>query len=270
MTPEKLAEIKHIEKAAGAKFIAREKAEEELFGESSESSLVTTQKQAQIDEKKELGQIRKAGFKTDRAYTQDEIDKGVVLNAAIILKDPSKIKDTMKKIDEVSQKNNLGLRVVTWQKAAGIIGQFVTVAKAILYLVVLIIFIVALVIINNAVMMATLQRVKEIGTMRAIGANRSFVLVMILIETILLGITFGFAGTMAGSFIVTGMGSSGLPAVNEFLYFFFSGPRLYPTLGAGSIIGSMLIIFMVTTLSSLYPAILATRVSPITAMQSEE
>ena len=44
-------------------------------------------------------------------------------------------------------------------------------------------------------MMATLQRVREIGTMRAIGAQRSFVLCLVLLETLLLGLSFGAAGT---------------------------------------------------------------------------
>ncbi|MDH4200237.1 MAG: FtsX-like permease family protein [Spirochaetia bacterium] len=269
LTPEKLAEAKHLEKAAGVKIIDRDKAEEELFGGAWDSA-VSTGSQTDIDEKKELGMIRKKDSSVNRAYTQSEIDDGVVINAAIILKDPSKIKETMKQIKTVSDKNQLDLRVVTWQKAAGMIGQFVLVAKVILYLVVFIIFVVALVIINNAVMMATLQRVQEIGTMRAIGAGRSFVLAMILVETVLLGLTFGIAGTAAGSLIIKVLGHNGIPAMNEFLYFFFSGPRLYPALGVGSIVWSMVIIFIVTIVSALYPAIIATRVSPITAMQSEE
>jgi len=270
LTPEKLLETKQLEKAAGARIIERDKAEEELFGADSSSSIVTTSRQAPIDEKKELGVIRKTDTSANRVYTQAEIDKGVVINAAIILKNPSKMKETMEKIGEVSNKNNFDLKVVTWQKAAGFIGQFVVVAKMILYLVVFIIFVVALVIINNAVMMATLQRTKEIGTMRALGAQRPFVLSMILVETVILGLTFGLAGTVAGSLIVGYLGQVGIPAMNDFLYFFFSGPRLFPALGAGSVIGAMTIIVVVATISALYPALMASKVSPLTAMQAEE
>jgi ABC-type antimicrobial peptide transport system permease subunit len=135
---------------------------------------------------------------------------------------------------------------------------------------VFIIFVVALVIINNAIMMATLQRSREIGTMRAIGAQRGFVLSLVLIETLLLGLSFGVVGTFLGSMLVKWLGHVGIPAGNEFLYFFFSGPRLYVNLGLGSIIGAFIIIFLVTAVSALYPAIIATRVSPIQAMSSED
>ena len=70
----------------------------------------------------------------------------------------------------------LALKAIDWQKASGIVGQFVTMIRVVLYMAVLIIFVVALVIINNALVMATLERVQEIGTLRAVGAQRRFVL----------------------------------------------------------------------------------------------
>ena len=118
--------------------------------------------------------------------------------------------------------------------------------------------------------MATLQRVREIGTMRAIGAQRSFVLSLVLVETLFLGLAFGSAGTFLGSMAVRWMGRHGIPARNEFLYFFFSGPRLYVGLSAGSLIGAFVVICVVASISALYPAIIATRVSPLQAMQSED
>lgn len=270
VTPEKLAESKRLEQSAGAKFVEKDKAEAELFGG---SAVVESAASAKIDDQAELGGVKydaTAQSMMNRSYSTEEIEKGVVLNAAVILKDPSRIQETMKEIGDVSKKSGLDLRIVTWQKAAGNLGQFVFVAKVVLYFAVFIIFIVALVIINNAVMMATLQRVREIGTMRAIGAQRSFVLSLVLIETLFLGISFGTAGTVLGSLVVKWMGYKGIPAVNEFLYFFFSGPRLYVGLSIGSLIGAFVIICLVTSISALYPAIVATRVSPIQAMQTED
>ncbi len=133
-----------------------------------------------------------------------------------------------------------------------------------------IIFVVALVIINNAVVMATLQRVREIGTLRAIGAQRRFVLGMVLMETVMLGLAFGAVGAVLGALIVSWLGHVGIPAGNEFLYFFFSGPRLYPGLSIGSLFGAFVVVIFVTCASALYPAIMATRVSPIQAMASED
>jgi ABC-type antimicrobial peptide transport system permease subunit len=130
---------------------------------------------------------------------------------------------------------------------------------------------VAMVIINNSVMMATLQRTPEVGTMRAIGAQRSFILTMVVLETLTLGLVFGGAGALFGSGVVAFLHSQGISAAgNDTLYFFFSGPRLYPTLSATNIIAALVIVILVTTLSTLYPAFLATRVPPVRAMQTDE
>lgn len=270
VTPEKLEESKRLKAQTGVTFVDRDKAEAELFGG---STTVATGGPAKIDDERELGGVKydaTAQAMLNRAYSRDEIEKGVVLNSAIVLNNPEKIDQTMKEISEISKKNDLGLRVVTWQKAAGNIGQFVFVAKFALYFAVFIIFIVALVIINNAVMMATLQRIRDIGTMRAIGAQRSFVLGLVLVETLILGLSFGTIGTLLGTAVVKWMGIKGIPAGNEFLYFFFSGPRLYVDLGLGSVVGAFVTICVVTSISALYPAIVATRVSPLQAMQTEE
>jgi ABC-type lipoprotein release transport system permease subunit len=269
VTPEKLAETKHLEAASGAKFVSRENAEDQLFGG---GSLVGTATQQSINDKAELGAhvADKAQDLLSRVYSKAEIEQGVAIEAAVILKDPSKLKATLKEIQAVSDSQKLGLKVVDWQKAAGNIGQFVFACKAILYFATFIIFVVALVIINNAVVMATLQRVREIGTLRAIGAQKGFVLGMILTETMALGLSFGAVGAVIGSGLVAMFGHAGIPAGNEFMYFFFSGPKLHPVLSIGSLFGAFFVVLIVTCASALYPAIMATRVSPIQAMASED
>lgn len=151
------------------------------------------------------------------------------------------------------------------------VGQFVTLARLVLYTAVLIIFAVALIIINNAMVMATLQRVKEIGTMRAIGAQRRFVVLMLLVESVAVGLAFGAVGAALGAGVVWLIrASGGIPATNDQLYFFFSGPSLLPRLGVQSVAISLAAVLLVSILSGIYPAILATRVAPVEAMHSDE
>ncbi|HEX9508826.1 MAG TPA: ABC transporter permease, partial [Myxococcales bacterium] len=177
LSADKIEEVNKLKKLAGAESIDRSRAEEELFGAG--RKVVAEATPGLIDEGKETSGNLRALRREEllrRVYSKGEMDNGVMLNAAVILKDPLKLKQTMKDIESLSAREQLNLKVVSWQTAAGLIGQFVSLAKLALYIAVFIIFIVALVIINNAMMMATLQRVHEIGTMRAIGAQRSFVL----------------------------------------------------------------------------------------------
>jgi ABC-type lipoprotein release transport system permease subunit len=273
LTTEKKEELAKLQEASGVTEVSREDAESALFGEETGSNLVAEATPGLIDEDAQLGGFAQSLRREElaqRVYSQQEIESGVVLSAAILLKDPEQLPKTIQELQGMAKEAGLPLRVISWQQASGLIGQFVLLAKLVLYIAVFIIFVVALVIINNAMMMATLQRVREVGTMRAIGAQRSFVLGMVLVETLLLGLLFGTAGAGVGGLIMRALGKAGIPATHEALYFFFSGPRLFPTLQLSNLVAAFIIVLLVSALSTFYPAFLATRVSPLQAMQTDE
>jgi ABC-type lipoprotein release transport system permease subunit len=270
-TPGQAAEVGEIKAGAGARAVARESAEAELFG-SGAGDLVESGRSVAIGDYMPRGGSRRRGEGALReVYSQQEMDGGLVKNAAVILADARRIPETIRAIEEACRRDGLPIRAVSWHEASGTVGQFVTLARLILYGSVFILFAVALVVINNATVMATLSRVKEIGTMRAMGAQRRFVLLMVLLETMAVGLLFGVAGAALGSGIVWLVGAAGgIPATNGDLYFFYSGPSLVPRLGAASLGGALAIVIGVSALSALYPALLATRVAPVVAMQSDD
>jgi len=282
MSGDKLAEIRELQKAAGARAVSRENAEAELFGAAPAEEAAgkpgrkidatTTPGVApamrNLDES--VGSRLQREDARSRVFPADEVEKGVVLNAAVILKDPRKIPETIKAIEAQGTRDGLTLKAIDWQQAAGLIGQFINVARMVLYVAILIIFIIALVIINNAMVMATLERVREIGTLRAIGAQRRFILAMLVIEAIVVGLVFGALGAGAGSLLVSIVGKVGIPAKSDVWFFFFSGPRLYPFIGTSNVIAAFAIVLFVSAFSSFYPAWLAMRVTPRQAMQEDE
>ena len=75
------------------------------------------------------------------------------------------------------------LRVVDWEAAAGFVGQLLLVLRAVLTIAVMVIFLVTLVIINNTLVTATMERTTEIGTMRALGFSQWDVLICFLGES---------------------------------------------------------------------------------------
>ncbi len=275
LTPERAAEIGKLKERAGATLLAREDAEAALFGAGGPApEPVQVAAPAVIDESKLLAGGNGKLSRDDlfrRRYTPAETDAGVALNAAVILDDPRRIDETMPKLVEAAARAGMKVKAVTWLDASGIVGQSMGLLRMVLYLAVLIIFAVALVIINNAMVMATLQRVKEIGTMRAIGAQRRFVLVLVVVEVVTTGLVFGALGAALGILVVHAIGwTGGIAATNDTMYFLFSGPALIPRLGTASLVTSVAIVFLVSILSALYPALLAMRVTPVEAMQSDD
>jgi ABC-type lipoprotein release transport system permease subunit len=273
VTKEKAEEIRRLRASMGAREVRREDAEAELFGAA--PSGPAEARQATIDERAlVLGAGARAASAEDlgaHVYSQEELDRGVALNAALILEDPRAIRRTADDVAAAAKAAGLNLKVVDWQAAAGTVGLFLTLLRFVLGFSVVIFFAIALVIINNAMVMATLQRVKEIGTMRAIGAQRRFVIVMLLVEIVTVGVVFGLAGAVLGGGVVAAIrGSGGIPAVTDLLYFVFSGPALLPRLGTTSVAASVAIVLVVAILSAVYPALLAMRVTPVEAMASED
>jgi hypothetical protein len=273
MTSEKAEEIRRLKETMAAKDVSRESAEVELFG--GDAAQTREARPLAIDERAlVLGAAERAAGAQDlstRIYSQEEIDHGVALNAALILDDPGALRKTMRDVRAAAAASGLGLNVVDWQQAAGLVGQFVTLLRGVLFFAVVIFFAIALVVINNAMVMATLQRVKEIGTMRAIGAQRRFVVLMLLVEISSIGVVFGLGGAALGGAAVAAIrAGGGIPAVTDLLYFVFSGPALFPRIGTVSVVASLLIVVAVAILSALYPAVIAMRVTPVEAMASED
>jgi ABC-type lipoprotein release transport system permease subunit len=299
MSDDKLAEIRALRAQAHAKEVSRENAEAELFGDGSEepspaaadaeasAGVVASTKGKQPPRhivadatpgvKAEMpdissplaAKLRREEARS-RVFPPDEVERGVVLNAAVLLDDPKLMKATIPAIEKQGEKDGLKLKAISWQESAGLIGNFINLARGVLNTAILIIFTVALVIINNALVMATLERVREIGTLRAIGAQKRFILSMLVVEAVVIGLLFGGLGAAAGALLVKVIGAVGIPAKTDVQFFFFSGPRLRPFLNPFSVVFAFVIVIFVATVSSFYPAWLAMRVTPRQAMQEEE
>jgi ABC-type lipoprotein release transport system permease subunit len=278
MSPEARAELEEIRAQADVKDVRRDEAEAELFGgdaslvieeeasddETDGAAVLADDDNINADNKLEAESLVR---ENDPTYDPAQIDQGLARSAAIILEDPTKLQETKAAVETLNADKNLGLNVLDWQEAAGIVGQFVIVIRLALFVAIGIIFLVALVIINNSMVMATVERTNEIGTMRAIGAQRWYIMALFLLETLILGLSAGLAGCGLGALAVGIAGHTGIPATTDFLRFLFAGDALYPTLGVGNVLWAFVAIVVVSTLSTLYPARLATRIQPIVAMR---
>ncbi len=274
MSETRREELEQIREEVGAAEIDRQNAEDTLFGGSGQSLVAAPEDTAGFDEFR--GQDL-AGIREDlaEAYNQrfdaETVARGVALNAAVVLEDPDRLDETKAALQAAFDRSGQPMKVVDWQTASGIVGQFIIVIRLVLYVAIFIIFLVALVIINNTMVMATMERTTEIGTLRAMGAQRSTVMTMFLFETVVLGLLAGVAGALGGALFVTWLGHVGIPAGNQdTLIFLFGGPRMYPAFGLANLAVGLVSILVVSLVSTLYPARLATRIPPVVAMQAKD
>jgi len=274
MSAAQQAELEDIRIEAGIADVSREDAEAALFGEgglfAAQERTVEEPEEAEVVEEAALEEVVETSLIDDRVYSRDEMVEGMVLNAAIVLDDPVHIPAVKAELEAVFEAEELGLQVVDWQTAAGIVGQLTLVLRGVLLVAIFVIFLVTLVIINNTMVMATMDRTTEIGTMRAIGAQRRFVIVLFLLETAILGLIAGVLGGGVAILFVSWLGHVGVPAVQDILVLLFAGPRLYPSLSIGNVVSGVVVVTAISLLSTLYPSLLAARVPPVVAMRGKE
>ena len=115
--------------------------------------------------------------------------------------------------------------------------------------------------IMNTMYTAVIERTKEIGIMKSIGAKNKDIQNMFLIESGLLGLAGGIIGVLAG----IGIGKLvETIAANEL------GPGLLePVFPAWLIIGALLFAFILGSISGYYPAKRAAKMNPVDALATE-
>lgn len=270
MSPEERGELAALRQRVGLQDVPKEAVEEALFGGESALVEVVPAEEARITPV-EAETFRGAKERGPRdTFDPEVLRSGLALNAAVVL-DPGQDRDAARgRIEEALQTAGLEVQIADWQSVAGLIGQFVIVIRLVLYVAIAIIFVVALIIINNSMVMATMERVKEIGTLRAIGARRALVLGMFFMETLTLAVLAGLAGAGLGAGLVAFWGRFGLPAPSEELRFLFGGPELFPELSVDHIAAGLVTILVVSLVSTAYPAALGASVQPVEAMRTEE
>lgn len=239
--------------------LAQEKHKEQwLIGPASEPTTQAGQAAGQIGLVKETQALFKAkGW--GRPAEVSEI--------AIRLKDTSTLNETVAKLDAAvaALKNKKGesiFQVHPWE-------QFVPFAKIADMIDIMTLFIkiilvsVVLISIMNVLIMAVYERIREIGTISAIGTPPSKILWLFLSEGFLLGVLGTAIGTVIS--LVT------IYALNVSTVSIAFGRQeniiLAPTIAAGDVILVGLLTILVAVLASLQPAWKASRMDPITALR---
>lgn len=189
-----------------------------------------------------------------------------VSEIAIRLKNPQKIAAAAAAIRQAlagvtDQQGRPALEVHTWDQ----LTPFANIASMIdlltLFIKVMLVGIV-LISIMNVMMMAVYERIREIGTIAAIGTQPGRILALFMTEGLLLGVVgaaIGAALSLAGIYVLNVVHVSFAFGRQQF--------TLAPTIGAGDVLLVSVTVIVVAVLASLQPAWKASRMDPITALR---
>jgi putative ABC transport system permease protein len=198
-----------------------------------------------------------------------EVDSGAWHFLLLKLRRPGAIARVTADLQKIIADQNLNAQVMDWSASAAPLSLLSDGFKTVFNVVIIVIAVVAVIIIMNTLVISVTERISEIGTMRAIGASKRFIRQMIGSETVTLAVVFGCAGVALGMVLLLILGATGIRASNTFLRILFGGEVLSPEVSAGAVAFSLIMVVVIAIVASLYPLVIALRISPRQAMGNE-
>ena len=150
--------------------------------------------------------------------------------------------------------------VQTFEDALATFNTIINVINGMLVLIALVSLVVAFVNIMNTLYTAILERTKEIGVMKAIGARNNDILTIFVIEAGMIGLIGGVLGVLLG-YIISSAGGS-IAAASGFAL-------LRPAYPLALIIGCLVFSLLVGAAAGFLPARRASKLKPVDALRYE-
>ena len=155
---------------------------------------------------------------------------------------------------------NLDLQAVAAQTVVDNVAIVIFVIQAVVVSIALISLLVGGIGIINVMLMSVLERTREIGIMKAVGAKRGDIVFIFLTEATVVAFVGGVLG------IILGLGISSLAA---FVIARFVVVNMQLIVSPLVIFGGLFIALLTGVLGGLYPALRASKMSPVDALRSE-
>jgi ABC-type lipoprotein release transport system permease subunit len=185
------------------------------------------------------------------------------------LKDPGQTTRFINDTNAWLASQGIAAKADGWKAAAGPFAQSIDVIRIVFFVAILIVAVVAIIIIMNTLVISVIERTGEIGTMRALGAEKPFVWVMFLVETLIVTVVFGLVGIALASGLIAIVNLVQIPASSFFMQIIFGGKVLRMAIRPLSFLSMLVMVAAVGLVSHLYPVIVALKVPPVRAMRGE-
>jgi len=123
----------------------------------------------------------------------------------------------------------------------------------------------------NTMLMAILERTKELGMLMAIGMNRRRIFNMIMLETIFLTVVGAVVGMISGWAIIEALGKTGIHFTGWGEGFEAIGfaARVYPVVTLEFFVFTTIMVIATAIISSVWPARKALKLNPVEALRTE-
>lgn len=175
----------------------------------------------------------------------------------------------IRRLNRIFKKYDWPAEAVNWRSAAGGSVVMVFYLRFILNVGIILILLTGFIVIVNTLVVSAFSRITEIGTLRAIGAKRSFVMTQFFWETAILTIFAGFLGCCLGFVWNRLIQVAGIQLSNSLLIQLFGGTCVQSVMRSSNLIMCMAVSVFLTLIGWFYPMHIAMEVNPVVAIRGQ-
>ena len=194
------------------------------------------------------------------------ITEAEVSEIVIRIKDVSKLQEAMKSMQSLAliknQKDKPVFEIHAWTK----LSPFYNIIKMLNLMdisIKIILISIVLISILNVMIMSVYERIKEIGTIAAMGTPPSTIVKLFLTEGFMLGIFGALVGSIISFIIVSLIDTIGI----SFAFGRQSDLVLHPSLQMSDIVSVSIIVIIIALIASISPAFKAAKLNPVDALR---
>ncbi|MFZ9943212.1 MAG: ABC transporter permease [Bacteroidia bacterium] len=184
---------------------------------------------------------------------------------AVLLRQGAELQNVQRQIKQIAS----GVEVMNWMELSPELDLVVNSFDTYMYIFMGIILLALMFGIVNTMLMAVLERQREVGMLMAIGMNRSRVFGMVMLETAWLAVVGGPVGILFGHLTIAYFATNGvdLSQYSEALAMYGFSNVVYFQLDTGFYLPVLMMTIGVALLSAVYPAMRAIRLEPAQAIR---
>ncbi|MBN1647405.1 MAG: FtsX-like permease family protein [Spirochaetales bacterium] len=213
------------------------------------------------------------GFNSEDSPEQEEMENGTDSQSTkgswqfIIVKIKSGTDKARYRHDLEKALAGFDVEILDWNKAAGSSASFAWVLQLLFVIAMIIIIVTGSTGITNLMFTAYSSRIREIGTIRAIGGQKTSVVRLFVYEYSLLVLTGGLIGLAAAALVTTIINALGMQVSNTIMQMMLGSGTFAFSLSFGSAITALSVTVLIGIFSSFIPLARAVSVRPVFAME---
>ena len=185
------------------------------------------------------------------------------------LDNPKADKKIVAELNKRFKEEGINAQAMDWKRAAYSYSGTVEGIGFIFNLLIIILAVVVFIIIMNTMVVSVIERTSEIGTMRAIGAEKKFVKKLFYSEAIILSSLSALAGIVFAFICMSIFNAFNIAITNSIAKMILGGGLLHFSPTPKIIIVTLLVTLFGSVISNRYPVKSALRITPIKALSKE-